>query len=99
MEYHFSGKIWLYSGQGAWHFVTLPKNIAAEIKEIFGQKRPGWGSVRVMARVGQSNWQTSIFPDKKSGSYLLPIKADVRKANHLSNGDTAKVKLQISLEA
>lgn len=95
MKYEFSAKLWIYEGNGAWVFVTLPKPIGAEIKELFGNERPGFGSIKIEAQIGETIWKTSIFPDKKSGSYVLPLKADVRKAAGLKVGDSAKVTLEI----
>lgn len=28
----FSATIWLYPGKGGWHFVTLPKSVAAQVR-------------------------------------------------------------------
>ncbi|MBI4033908.1 DUF1905 domain-containing protein [Candidatus Saccharibacteria bacterium] len=95
MKYEFCAKIWLYDGPGAWHFITLPKDISAEIKEIFGQGRRGWGAIRVSVAIGKTKWQTSIFPDKKSGVYLLPLKAEVRKQTSLTIGDTPRIMLEL----
>lgn len=85
--YKLRGKVWLYPGAAAWHFVTLPKRQAAEIQDMFGAAARGWGSLPVVVTVGQTTWRTSIFPDKKSASYLLPIKASVRKAEGIEAGD------------
>jgi hypothetical protein len=41
----------------------------------------------VRARIGESRWETSVFADKASGCYLLPVKATVRKAEGISTGD------------
>jgi hypothetical protein len=95
-EYQFTAKLWEYDGAGAWFFVTLPKAIAGEIRELFGTPRRGWGSIRVHATVGSTNWQTSIFPDKESGSYLLPVKSAVRQAERLTKGSTCTVLLRIA---
>jgi hypothetical protein len=51
--------------------------------------------VRVEARVGTVVWRTSIFPDSKSGAFLLPIKAEVRRRAGISAGD--RVGLTIDL--
>lgn len=98
MKYEFSAKLWIYEGNGAWVFVTLPKPISAEIKELFGNDRTGFGSIRIEARIGTTSWKTSIFPDKKRASYVLPLKADVRKAAGLKVGDSAKITLEIDPE-
>ncbi len=95
MKYSFSSEIWLWQGKGAWHFVTLPKDISVEIKEAFGTGRPGFGSIRVSATIKDYSWQTSIFPDSKSGSYLLPVKAEIRKKAEISAGDTVEFNLSL----
>lgn len=95
LEYKFKAKLWLYTGDGAWHFITLPKNCADEIKSLSGPIRKGFGSVKVNARIGSTEFTTSIFPDSKTGSYILPVKKAVREANRLREGDNADVTLSI----
>ena len=94
-KHTFRAKLWLYNGVGAWHFVTLPKALAAEIRFFAAGPRRGFGSVRVVAMIGKSSWRTSIFPSKSAGSYLLPIKGDVRQAERLEIGRMVKVTLAI----
>lgn len=77
--YEFSAPVLLYQGQGAWYFVTLPVDIAARIRHLITGPRRGWGSVRVKAAIGNTTWNTSIFPSKEANSFLFPIKAQVRK--------------------
>jgi hypothetical protein len=85
-EFGMRAKVWLYAGAGGWHFVTLPKKPASEIRSLFGALRGGWGSLPVIATVGNTSWKTSIFPDKESGSYVLPLKAEIRKNEGLTAG-------------
>lgn len=85
--YTFKAKLWKYQGSAAWYFLPLPKKESLEIKALGKGARRGFGSVRVTAQVGDTMWQTSIFPTKE-GPYLLPIKASVRKAEDLFDGDT-----------
>jgi hypothetical protein len=80
-------KVWLYPGAGGWHFVTLPRKQSAEIKARFSSIKRGWGSLKVAATIGKTTWETSIFPDRQSGSYLLPVKADVRIKEGIGTGD------------
>ncbi len=40
--------------------------------------KPGFGSIRVTARIGETAWATSVFPDKASGGWVLPVKKAVR---------------------
>jgi hypothetical protein len=90
----FAGTLWRWQGDApaAWHFITLPEEVGGQIKFMTG-KGKGFGSVRVAAVIGGARWKTSLFPDKKSGSYLLPVKADVRKTEGLSDGDQIQVKI------
>jgi hypothetical protein len=90
-------KLWLYPGLGGWHFVTLPRNRAKEIKMHVGGIRRGWGSLPVTVTIGRTTWKTSIFPDSKSGSYVLPVKADVREKENLEAGDTVALKLEVMI--
>jgi hypothetical protein len=87
MVYNITTEVWLYPGKAGWHFVTIPKKESEEIKARFGKHRVGWGSVPVTITLGKSIWKTSIFPDKKAGGYLLPLKADVRKKEGFGAGD------------
>ncbi len=95
LDYHFSAPLWLYSGKGAWHFVTLPTDMAAEIK-FFSGTHKGWGSIPVTVTLENSTWQTSLFPDSKANSYLLPIKAAIRKKHHLKADNTITLSLHIA---
>lgn len=91
----FDAEIWKSEGAGGWHFVTLPGELGFQIKAESVWDGPGWGMVKVRATIGGTIVETSIFPDKISGSYLLPLKADVRKTARLAVGDTIRVRLDI----
>jgi hypothetical protein len=93
--YKIQAKVWLYPGMAAWHFATLPKKISEKIKLAFGAMHAGFGSLPVNATIGRTSWKTSIFPDKKVGAYILPLKAQVRKAEKFKANDTIKISLQI----
>lgn len=99
LSFNFQGECWLWAGEkAAWHFIRLPQAQSTEIKffnENLHEKKRGWGAVRVEVTIGKTAWQTSIFPDAKSGCYLLPIKSSVRKAERFCAGDWVEVKLLI----
>ncbi|OCW58790.1 DUF1905 domain-containing protein [Hoeflea olei] len=93
-SYRFEAELWLYPGEkAAWHFITVPENVSRQIR-FFAGKTNGFGSVRVTVRIGGSRWATSLFPDRKSGCFFLPVKAAVRKAEALHTGDRAQVELR-----
>jgi hypothetical protein len=87
--------IWLWSeGKGSWHFLTVPADQADEIRaHVFGNRR-GFGSARVEATINGVSWRTSVFP-QKSGGYILPIKADVRRRAGIAAGDDVTVSLDL----
>lgn len=93
--YTISTKIWLWQGKGAWHFVTIPKETADDISYYFDHVKAGFGSIKVTAIIGNTTWKTSIFPDKKSQGYLLPIKKSVREQENIKEGDTITIELLI----
>lgn len=79
----------------AWHFITVPKDVSDRIKTTYGDMARGWGSLPIKASIGKTAWKTSIFPDKKLGAYLLPVKADVRKKEKLESGNEILCIIQI----
>jgi hypothetical protein len=90
-------KLWLYQGPGGWHFITLPAAAARQIKSFQHGERKGWGAVQVHATIGETTWKTSIFPDRKSKSYLLPVKADVRKREDIGDKDLVSLILEVMI--
>ncbi|MBA3055352.1 MAG: DUF1905 domain-containing protein [Sphingomonadales bacterium] len=95
----FTGPLlcWATASGGKWHFVTITGSAAealsatALMRRLEGVGR-GWGSLRVTVTAGDTRWQTSVFPQKGEG-WLLPVKAAVRKAEGLAEGDEVAVML------
>lgn len=95
MEDHtFTSVLWRWEAQDAWRFVTVPADLTEEIRVTGGPPR-GFGSVRVEVRVGSTTWRTSVFPDVRRGSYVLPVKRAVRDAEDLEDGDEVTVTLRV----
>jgi len=93
MHIEFSGKILFWKGPAPWFFVTVPAKQSCDLKEISGLVTYGWGVIPVHVRIGKTEWTTSLFP--KDGRYLVPIKASVRKAENLEEGDKVTVQLEV----
>ena len=104
MFYCFNATVWKYSGQkSSWYFVTLPKDVAIKIKfntrqEAKLQEDPkpkkNFGSIKIVAKIEQIQWKTSIFSYPKASSYILPIKADVRKRLQINENDQITITIQ-----
>ncbi len=95
--YKIKSTVWLYPGMAGWQFVTIPKKQSKTITQTYGALKKGWGSLPVLVTVGKTKWKTSIFPDKKIGAYLLPLKAEVRKKEDIKLGDTIALALEIKV--
>ena len=93
--YQTKGKVIEYLGMGSWHFIAVPEKESASIKATFTDLKRGFGSLRVIAQVGKTKWKTSIFPDNKTKTYLLPLKSEVRKKERVIAGDTIAFSLEI----
>ncbi len=93
--YKLRSKVWPYPGMSGWYFLVVDKKHSTELSEKYAKKKRGFGSLPVMATIGKTTWKTSIFPDKQSGTYLLPLKAKVRKAEAIAADDIVSFALDI----
>jgi hypothetical protein len=93
MIIEFNGEIWYWRGPAPWFFVTVPEKQSSDLKEISGFVTYGWGVIPVQVRIGKTDWQTSLIP--KDGRYLVPVKASVRKAENLEEGDKVTIRLEV----
>lgn len=95
MELEFSGEVWFWRGPAPFHWVTVPEAESATIKSKSSLVTYGWGMIPVTARIGGTEWTTSLFP--KNGQYVVPLKDKVREAEQLELGDVISVHLTIDL--
>ena len=96
-----TGPLWRWTGGngGSWHFLTIDGeagdalSATALMRRFEGLSR-GFGSLKVQACIGESRFATSVFPSKADG-WMLPVKAAVRKAEDLAEGDEVTVVLEL----
>lgn len=95
--YEFDARLWLWDARKAdtWTFVSLPEPLADEVLDVVGTRARGFGSVRVEVTLGGSVWRTSLFPDASAGTYVLPVKRAVRRAEGLEPGSSAHVRIRL----
>ena len=97
----FSALLRRYGGIGSWYFLHLPKKLSKDLANITESNKRPFRSVKVFceAKNGVSkdvvSWETSVFYDKKRGTYLLPVKKEIR--TKLSIDDKSLVSTRISL--
>ncbi len=102
-----TAKLWIWTSDKApacWHFITIDGEVAEAIRvadlmdrlERTGStRRRGWGAIKVQVTIGETSWNTSIFPAKEAGGYMLPVKAGVRKSEGFVAGDDVTVSLAL----
>ena len=93
MIFQVQGPIWYWRGPAPFYFVTVPETLAKEIKAVESLVTYGWGMIPVSVRIGNTEFRTALWP--KDGLYIVPIRASVRRAERLEEGDTPTVQLQI----
>ncbi len=86
IKYSFSEKVWQHSGLGGWYFVSLPENMSKEIREMLRPEEEGWGRLKATVQTGKSEWKTAIWFDSKKNTYLLGLKAEIRKDENIDTG-------------
>ena len=99
-SFTFTAPLWRWTAReestdaGAWSFVTLPPEVADEVRDRAGEPR-GFGSVRVHVEAVGRAWDTSVFPDAASGGFVLPVKKAIRVAGDVGEGDDLTVTLSL----
>lgn len=93
MTWEITGALWYWRGPAPWYFVTVPDEESAALREVAAAVTYGWGMVPVTATVGGTTWTTSLWPQEDR--YVVPVKAAVRRAERLEEGDPVTVRLSL----
>lgn len=93
MNFTFTASVWEWRGPAPYHFVSVPLEIAQEIKELASAVTYGWGMVPVAGKIGNTSFTTSLWA--KNGTYAVPLKDALRKAEGISLDDTVSVELTL----
>jgi Domain of unknown function (DUF1905) len=62
MELEVRGEIWFWKGPAPWHFITVPEAESLDVEATSAVVSYGWGMIPVTARIGATEWETSLFP-------------------------------------
>jgi hypothetical protein len=79
----------------SWFFFRMPADQSAELREQMDGLTKGFGSIRVEATIGDSIWQTSVFPEGSTKQYMLPVKAAIRTAQGLLAGESVGISVRV----
>lgn len=94
-DFDFDGEIWYWRGPSPFHFVSVPDDACARLRSVAAEVTYGWGMIPVRARIGSTEWQTSLYP--KDGGYVLPVKDGVRRAENIDDGDVVGVRFDVEV--
>lgn len=96
LELTFEAEVIHWRGPSPFFFAPLPPAQADELERISRVVSYGWGMIPVEASIQGVGFRTSLFP--RDGTYLLPIKAAVRKTTGLTAGDRVLVALTVEVD-
>jgi hypothetical protein len=89
----FSAELFEWRGPAPFYWFSLPEDVCDHVR---AQARAsyGWGVIPVRARIGDTEWETSLLP--RDGGYLLPVRKDVRSRERFGDGATVTVAMSVS---
>lgn len=93
MDLTFAGRVIEWRGPAPFYYLPVPDEESADISAVAAMASYGWGVIPVVARIGDIEFETSLFP--KDGRYLLPLKSAVRRPQKITVGDEITVEMSI----
>ena len=95
LQLRFEAEVIHWRGPSPYFFAPIPEHHGDEIKKVAKLATYGWGVIPVEAAIDGVMFGTSLLP--KDGSYLLPLKDDVRRQCNLTAGDSISAVITIRL--
>jgi uncharacterized protein DUF1905 len=92
-EFSFETRIIHWRGPSPFFYAPIPPRHLEELRRVARAVTYGWGMVPVAARIGSVAFTTALFP--KDETYLLPLKAAVRRRANITAGDLIEVEMTI----
>jgi hypothetical protein len=93
VEWRFRAAVIEWRGPAPFFYARIPEPVGAEIAAVKRAASYGWGVIPVRATISGVSFETSLFP--KDGTYLLPLKAAVRRRIGVTVGDEVEVEMGI----
>jgi translation initiation factor IF-1 len=89
----FTATIEKTPGKGGWHYVRIPDNVRVELRDMSGKS----GNVPVLVTIGKSTWSSTTMSMGEQ-RWFVAVKADIRKTENVSEGDTVSVRIAPDIE-
>ena len=94
MDLDFTAELFEWRGPAPFYWLSIPEDGCEYVRAEAAQASYGWGAIPVRARIGGTEWETSLLP--RGGGYVLPVKNAVRTAEQVGVGDTVGVAMSIA---
>jgi hypothetical protein len=94
VDWQFAAEVFQWRGPAPYFFVATPEEVAAFLHDHRGELTYGWGVIPARVRIGDTEVQTSLMP--KDGTYLVPLKVALRRAEAIDDGDVVHVRLAVT---
>lgn len=82
-----------WRGPSPFFYAPIPPEHVPELRRVAKLVSYGWGVAPVEATVRGVDFNTALFP--KDDTYLLPLKAEVRRKTNVTAGDIIAVEMTI----
>jgi|SRR5205085_4600955 len=89
----FEAEIVHWRGPAPFLFIPVPRGHVDELRYAARHASYGWGCVPVQARIGVTDFTSSLFP--RGDTYFLPVKVAVQRAERVGLGDRVAVEMRI----
>ena len=90
------GEVIEWRGPAPYLFVPVADPATDEVAD-WTRFSYGWGCIPVIARLGNTTWETSLMP--KDGRYLVPLRVSVQRAEGVGLGDSVRIGLELRLSS
>jgi|SRR5581483_2525381 len=97
LELAFEAEVIYWRGPSPFFFTPIPAAHVAALRDAAKVVTYGWGMVPVEATIQGVTFKTALFP--KDDTYLLPIKAVVRRKTNITAGDVVAVEMAVQAPA
>jgi len=93
LEFEFESKVIEWRGPAPFYFATTPDSVTHELETSASHLSYGWGCIPVDITVGNTTFYTALIP--REGTYYVPLKAALRKAESIELGELVDIKLSL----
>lgn len=86
IKFDFTGTAWKLLAIKGWYYISVPLDISEQIRAARGSKEDKWGRLNTYAEISGNGWQTELWYDTQSNTYLLPLSGGIIKKVKISKG-------------